>query len=387
MHAYMTMVVLIFFAILCILCPTTSASDLRVTDDDVRSETDLFALYRKWLAIYHPDERSYGNGDDMLLKKFHVFKNNAMYIHASNKRSNVTYELGLNKFADLSNEEFRAIYTQQPQRVLGQQIEGGAKRNFIYGNTSEPLPATMDWRKKGAVTGVKDQGSCGSCWAFSTIAAVEGINQIKTGELVALSEQELVDCDKKINEGCNGGLMDYAFQFIVENGGISSERDYPYTATDNQCDLTKKKSGVVVIDGYEDVPVNSDDALMRAVAHQPVSVGIEAGGLEFQFYLNGVFTGTCGTNLDHGVSVVGYGTTNKGIKYWIVKNSWGSDWGEDGYIQMQRIEAGAKEGLCGINMMASYPLKSTTKCTPSKSNDPLIRQQPLGRKSGESYMS
>ncbi|XXG89016.1 hypothetical protein AAC387_Pa12g1120 [Persea americana] len=381
----------ISFAILCLLPASYASHDMvvGVTDEDVSSDVHLFELYGRWLAAHRPDVIDSGNGnwdrgnDNELLKRFHVFKNNARYIHESNKRTNVTYTLGLNKFADLSNEEFRAMYTQLPQRVLQQQ-GGGRSAGFIYGNISEPLPASVDWRKKGAVTSIKDQGACGSCWAFSTIAAVEGINQIKTGELVPLSEQELVDCDRKMNEGCNGGLMDYAFQFIVDNGGINREGDYPYTASENQCDLTKKLSHVVTIDGYEDVPANDDNALMKAAAHQPVSVGIEAGGLEFQFYLKGVFTGTCGTDLDHGVAVVGYDETREGIKYWIVKNSWGLEWGDGGYIKIQRNEK-KTEGLCGINMMASYPLKSNHNPSP-KTNDLLIRQ-PLGRKSGQSHAS
>ncbi|KAF6156878.1 hypothetical protein GIB67_000418 [Kingdonia uniflora] len=228
-------------------------------------------------------------------------------------------------------------------------------KSFMYEDVTQPLPSSVDWRERGAVNGIKDQGSCGSCWAFSTIASVEGINQIRSGDLVSLSEQKLVDCDKKVNEGCNGGLMDYAFQFIVENGGISSEGDYPYTERDNKCDITKKKTVSVTIDGYEDIPANSDESLLKAVSHQPVSVAIEAGVPYFQFYWKGVFSRTCGTDLDHGVAIVGYGVS-EGNKYWIVKNSWGSDRGEDGYIKMQRNRA--REGLCGINKMASYPIKS-----------------------------
>ncbi|KAF8399855.1 hypothetical protein HHK36_015726 [Tetracentron sinense] len=382
----MTMVVFIFCVILCFLpFPLTSSAPHRsrvlgVTDDDVKSEKDLFTLYQRWLAIHRPSENDLGI--ENMLKRYHIFKNNVRYVHASNKRSNVSYTLGLNKFADLSNKEFRAIYTGSGRKVLQRESMAGEK-SFMYENDMEPLPASVDWRKKGAVTAVKDQGPCGSCWAFSTVVAVEGINQIRSGKLVSLSEQELVDCDKKVNEGCNGGLMDYAFQFIVENGGISKEGDYPYTASDNQCNLTKKNSPEVVIDGYEDVPANSTDTLMRAVHNQPVSVAIEAGGLEFQFYWKGVFSGTCGTNLDHGVAIVGYGETSKGVKYWIVKNSWGSDWGENGYIMMKRIEA--KEGLCGVNMMASYPVKVTPNPSPVRRDDPLIRLS-LGRKSRQSLI-
>ncbi|OVA20482.1 Peptidase C1A [Macleaya cordata] len=389
------MVILIFFTILCILpLPPTSSEPnhekvIGVTHDDVKSEKDLLALYWKWLSIHRSHDYNFRNNnlnfqeDKMLMKRYDIFKDNIRFIHESNKRIGMTYTLGLNKFADLSNEEFRATYTGLPHKILGQKRWTEKKRSLTYENVSEPLPSSVDWREKGAVTSVKDQGPCGSCWAFSTVAAVEGINQIRSGELVSLSEQELVDCDKKVDQGCSGGLMDYAFQFIVENGGISSEGDYPYTASDNECNLKKKNSPTVAIDGYEDVLANSDVDLMKAVANQPVSVAIEAGGLYFQFYWKGVFSGTCGTNLDHGVTIVGYGETSEGIKYWIVKNSWGPDWGENGYIRMQRSEV--TEGLCGINTMASYPVKFTRNAASLKTNDSLISLS-LGRKSRQSLV-
>lgn len=187
------------------------------------------------------------------------------------------------------------------------------------------------------------------------MAATEGINQLTTGKLISLSEQELVSCDTKgQDQGCEGGFMEDGFDFIVNNNGITTEANYPYTAADDSCNKQKEASHVAKITGYESVPVNSEKELLKAVANQPVSVSIDAGESAFQFYSSGVFTGACGTYLDHGVTAVGYGTTSDGTKYWLVKNSWGTSWGEEGYIRMQR-DIDAKEGLCGIAMDSSYP--------------------------------
>ncbi|KAK3184001.1 hypothetical protein Dsin_031287 [Dipteronia sinensis] len=306
----------------------------------------MYERHDQWMARYG---RVYSNNDEKE-KRFQIYKENVALIESFNQANNKPYKLGVNEFADLTNEEFKA----SRNRFKGHMCSQNELISFKYENVTA-VPSTMDWRKKGAVTPIKDQGQCGCCWAFSAVAAMEGITKLTTGKLVSLSEQELVDCDVKgVDEGCNGGLMDDAFKFIQQNKGLTTETNYPYTGVDGTCSANKEANHAADINGFEDVPANNEKALLKAVASQPVSVAIDAGGSDFQFYSSGVFTGECGTELDHGVTAVGYGVDADGTKYWLVKNSWGTSWGEEGYIRMQRGVA-AKEGLCGIAMVASYP--------------------------------
>ncbi|PPR99043.1 hypothetical protein GOBAR_AA21634 [Gossypium barbadense] len=258
-------------------------------------------------------------------------------------------------YQDAAEKEKRfQIFKENMEYIEYHNADDQQKVQARYENVSA-VPSSMDWRKKGAVTGIKDQGQCGCCWAFSAVAAMEGISKLKTGTLISLSEQELVDCDVNgEDQGCNGGLMDDAFEFIISNKGLTTETNYPYEGVDGSCNKKKSANHAAKITGFEDVPSNSESALLKAVANQPVSVAIDAGGSDFQHYKSGVFTGECTTFLDHGVTTVGYGEAEDGTKYWLVKNSWGTSWGEDGYIRMQR-DIDAAEGLCGIAMEASYP--------------------------------
>ncbi|CAL9758747.1 unnamed protein product [Musa acuminata subsp. burmannicoides] len=333
-----------------------------------RSEEDARRLYEEWMAKHRRSYDAVGEKE----KRFEVFKDNLRFVDAHNAAAEAGgrgFHLGLNRFADLTNEEYRAAYlATRPPATAGRNRV--ASHRYVH-HAGDELPASVDWRAEGAVAAVKDQGRCASGWAFATIAAVEGINKIVTGDLIRLSEQELVDCDTAYNLGCNGGIVDYAFAFIISNGGIDTEDDYPYKGHEDKCNWLRKNAKAVSIDGFEDVPTNDEKALLKAVANQPVSVAIEAGSREFQLYRSGVFTGRCGTDLDHGAVIVGYGTDH-GKDYWIVRNSWGEDWGEAGYIRMER-SVNTSAGKCGIAMLPSYPTKKDPKhgpCHPSSVNPP-----------------
>jgi KDEL-tailed cysteine endopeptidase len=263
----------------------------------------------------------------------------------------LSYTLGHNIFSDLTGDEFFAAKLGFNSSFHRQRTYSQRPLHIKLPGVS--LPTSVDWVASGAVTGVKNQGSCGSCWAFSTTGAIEGAYAIATGSLTSLSEEDLVQCDTT-DSGCSGGLMDNAFRW-VESHGIASEAAYPYTSssgTSGTCSTSKSNSPVVTISGYTDVTSEDEDALLSAVAQQPVSVAIEADKSVFQLYSSGVFdSSSCGTSLDHGVLVVGYGTdSSEGKEYWKVKNSWGTTWGEDGYIRMVR-----GSNMCGVATEPSYP--------------------------------
>jgi C1A family cysteine protease len=305
------------------------------------AESYAYPSFFTWAKDY---SMVYSSRNEMMLRK-QIYDSNVAMISKHNL-GNSSWTMAVNKFADLSPQEFKNMFAS-------------CKMN-VSNTTSSVLeytaaPASVNWTAKGAVTPVKNQQQCGSCWAFSTTGSTEGAHFLKAGNLVSLSEQQLVDCSgSEGNQGCNGGLMDYAFQYIIKNKGLGSEVAYPYTASDGTC---KTVPSVVTLSGFKDVPVNSETALMTAVAQQPVSVAVEADQSVFQFYSGGVMSSACGTQLDHGVLAVGYGTDSKsGLDYWTVKNSWGADWGMNGYILLARGAKFNPSGQCGIQMAASYPI-------------------------------
>ncbi|XP_035226475.1 cathepsin L1-like [Stegodyphus dumicola] len=258
------------------------------------------------------------------------------------------YRKGLNEFADMSHDEF----VKTLNGFKGAKLNKSTTTFILPSNID--LPDTVDWRQQGLVTGVKNQGQCGSCWAFSTTGSLEGQHKKKTGKLVSLSEQNLMDCSRpEGNMGCEGGLMDQGFEYIKKNGGIDTEQSYPYTAEDGTCHFKKANVGATCT-GFVDIPSGDESALQKAVATiGPVSVAIDASQFSFQLYSGGIYDEpNCSTQtLDHGVLAIGYGTED-GTDYWLVKNSWGTSWGDNGYIKMSRN----KNNQCGIATQASYPL-------------------------------
>jgi len=285
-----------------------------------------------------------------------IFEENLHHIMLLNANGDNSYVLGVTPFTDLTADEF--VKTNRiPNMKPG---PAHATPHIIRG---VKLPESVDWVAKGAVTPVKDQGMCGSCWAFGSTGAMEGAWQIATGKLVSLSEQQLIDCAglRWGNYGCYGGSPGRSFNYLY-NGtdghgqALCSEADYPYEDANKTCRFASKcgnapaiPKGAVAAFKY----VNGSDALMDAVAQQPVAIQVDANKTIFQHYKSGVIQGAgCGTDLDHIVLAVGYGTTSDGIKYWKVKNSWTKDWGEHGYV---RIARGADE--CGVlDGPPSYPI-------------------------------
>jgi len=297
-------------------------------------------------AFKAKNQKVYRNAEEDAYR-MKVFSDNLEKISKHNDEAEKgihTFTLGVNKFADLTIEEWRNTLTLNTRK--------SGERKLSPSNEKIDIPDEVDWRKEGYVTPVKDQGACGSCWSFGTTGVIEGATKKATGELVSLSEQNLVDCDTN-DYGCNGGLhpVNGAYPWIIQNGGINTEDDYPYHARDMQCKFDSNKATYTISDYFETREGDEEEFTEKIATVGPINVGIDAGQYSFQFYKSGVYyEPQCSSNmLNHAVLTVGYGTESGTPFYW-VKNSWGSGWGDEGYIKMSRN----RNNNCGIATDATW---------------------------------
>jgi cathepsin L len=306
------------------------------------TENEYQSAFSTWM---HKHAKSYTGVE--FQTRYSIFRSNMDFVRDWNAGNTGTV-LGMTHLADLTNAEYQKIY-------LGTKVDATARlATATVTKATDTYNATVDWRNKNVVTGIKNQGQCGSCWSFSTTGSTEGAHALPTGNLVSLSEQNLVDCSSAYgNEGCNDGLMDNAFKYIIANKGIDTEASYPYQGVQGTCQYNAANSGAT-ISSYTDVTSGSETALATAVTQQPVSVAIDASHTSFQLYTSGIYHDIfcSSTKLDHGVLAVGFGTdTTDNRNYWIVKNSWGTTWGMAGFIYMSKD----RNNNCGIATAASFP--------------------------------
>lgn len=275
-----------------------------------------------------------------------IFYDNIIELRETKNRKDIGHNVGITKFFDLTRAEFISKYT-------GLRFTNTPKNYGKEKTLSKKAKESVDWRKEGIVTRVKNQGTCGSCWAFSAIASTESAYAQKEKTLIEFSEQQLVDCSTSYgNHGCNGGWMDFAFNYIEDNG-IEKESDYTYIAKDQKCKVDKSKI-VTKIAGFTDIS-KTGAALESASSERVVSVAVDAD--KFFSYTSGIILAkSCGISLNHGVTLVGYDhDKDSGLDYWIVKNSWGTNWGMDGYVWIEKNLQQSGAGACGIRLKSSYP--------------------------------
>lgn len=303
-------------------------------------------------------------------QRYGIFKENLMYIQNHNQLSEVLgFALGVNKFADLTNEEFQNTYlglgSKHRDYAFHDYSDEETEDNLFTESRTEAairnleIPGSIDWVRKGAVTSVKDQGKCGSCWAFSAVAAIEGANYITRKKTEELSQQQFLDCaeDEYHCSGCNGGFPHGAFEYAIDND-ICADKDYPYTEDAGRCTAWWSCSTDNYVEHYTNVTSGSRYELYSALAKQPVSIGVDASSKEFQFYASGILGTGCDEQVNHAVTAVGY-SYESFYFFWqnnfiLVKNSWGSDWGEKGYIRLgSNDESG--NGMCGAYLYGTYP--------------------------------
>ena len=314
----------------------------------VASATEM-EIENSYLAYVAEHGKSYGTEEEFKFR-LNLYAKRVAFVREHNASiQGAEATVGINHMADWTDAEYK--------KLLGFKTRAGAAKagETVDGDVSA-APDSVDWRAKGAVTAPKNQGQCGSCWAFSTTGSMEGRYQIAGNKLTSFSEQQFVDCSGSFgNQGCSGGLMDDAFKY-AEGAKIETEAAYGYTGRNGTC---HSAGGVTEVKSFADVTTKSPDALKAAVATGPVSVAIDASGMGFQLYTGGIMgswlKSACGVSLDHGVLVVGYGT-DKGTDFWLLKNSWGGSWGEKGYFRILREQSKAGPGVCGLQLQPSYPL-------------------------------
>ena len=313
---------------------------------DFLDETDEWSQFTKFQGRFN---KVY-NTIEELETRFDIFRSNLRDIILHNLDRSQNFTLGINQFTDLTPIEFKEQFTG------GLKVEVGSYGCGTFTSSASSAPVSIDWRKKNAVTSVKDQGQCGSCWTFSSTGASEGAWSIATGQLTDLSEEQLVECatgPQYGSHGCNGGQMEGAFKYLIQNGQCTLS-SYPYTSGTGKSGSCKSCSQVAHFSSCSDVKPNDQISLKGAVAQQPVAVAIEADTRYFQSYSGGILdSASCGTQLDHGVLIVGYGEEN-GEKYWLLKNSWGTSWGEEGYFRILRTDSTNDQGICGVAMDPSF---------------------------------
>lgn len=299
-------------------------------------ETYVFGKFQEFLKKHN---KKYTTIEEYLAR-FNAFKNNYNRMEAFSMTES-SHSVGITKFFDMTPQEFRRTYRNLKMTALNQ-IKSQATLLTLTEDAN--LPESHDWREHGAVGPVKDQGQCGSCWAFSAVGNLEGAYFLKHKKLEQFAEQQLVDCDHNGDEGCNGGLMEQAFEYLKQAGGIELAKDYKYTARGGTCKFDKNKVVAKVV-SWQMVNENEETIKQFLYEHGPLAVALNAEPL--QFYDGGIIDLSkeeCDPEaLDHGVTLVGYGVENNQA-YWIVRNSWGAGWGEKGYFRMAR-----GKGTCGIN--------------------------------------
>lgn len=306
-------------------------------------------MQAQFVSFMKDHNKTYVSAD--MFMRYNNFKNTLAVIEKHNSEDH-TWRMGVTQFADLTPEEFKKDYASGLPKELVEQARKKAMSGNWTDDNSPSLPpgsplADLDWVSRGAVNPVRNQASCGSCWAFAAVSAVESAYQIKKGTLLSMSEQNLVDCDKT-DYGCNGGLPINAFNWIKSNGGVATRAAYPYLAKDSTCYTGRTKysfsSGSAV-----ETAMGNEASLLTSVNVGPVAVGIQSDPYIMN-YVSGVYSGACGRDLDHAVVVVGYGTSGT-QNYWKVRNSWGSSWGEGGYFRLIR-----DKDECGIADLAARPV-------------------------------